>query len=324
MAGEPGEPRGVLDHERERRLVAPRPVEPEARHPEHDQVRPFAPERLVVDAQLVQHAGRVVLDHHVARRHEPAEEIDAALVSEVERQALLVGVERGEDRSPLPVRGPRSGAPHRPVGLRPAGSTIRGGSPPLRAARARGWRGVPPRTRSCRGPGGLRTGRPAAPRPCGARCPAVAGRRRSSAARAEEQARVPGGVRAASRKGGRGFAAPSVGLAANVPRSRKCSKVVTFSPLAIGALGMRKAEARSSTSSTACAGDPCVDRRRQGRAVQESASGPPSTRDGRPGRRSRATAARSRRRARPDRRSPRPRRASGRSGGVASADPAGR
>ena len=44
---------------------------------------------------------------------------------------------------------------------------------------------------------------------------------------------------------------------------------VTFAPLAIGALGIRKADARSSTSSTVCAADPAVDRRRQRRAVQE-------------------------------------------------------
>ena len=70
MARQPREPRCVLDHEGERRLVAPGPIEPEPRHPDHDQIRPFAPQRLVVDAQLVEDPRRVVLDDDVARLDE--------------------------------------------------------------------------------------------------------------------------------------------------------------------------------------------------------------------------------------------------------------
>ena len=74
---------------------------------------------------------------------------------------------------------------------------------------------------------------------------------------------------APSRKGGRGFAAPSRGLATNVSRARKCSNVVTFEPLAIGALGIRKADARLEHLFDGVVGDPRVDGRRQRRAVEE-------------------------------------------------------
>ena len=57
MSGQPGEPRGVLDHERERRQLAPRPVEPEPWHAEHDEIGPIGPQRLVVEAELIQRPG---------------------------------------------------------------------------------------------------------------------------------------------------------------------------------------------------------------------------------------------------------------------------
>ena len=57
---------------------------------------------------------------------------------------------------------------------------------------------------------------------------------------------------APSLNGGRGFAEPSRGLATKVSRTRKWSNDVTLAPLAIGALGIRKVDARSSTSSTVC------------------------------------------------------------------------
>ena len=54
VSGQPGESRGILDHEGERRLVAPGPLEPETRHPEHDETGTVGPQRLVVETQLVQ------------------------------------------------------------------------------------------------------------------------------------------------------------------------------------------------------------------------------------------------------------------------------
>ena len=44
MSRQPRESRRVLDHEGEGRLVAPRAVQSEARHPHHDEVGPIAPE----------------------------------------------------------------------------------------------------------------------------------------------------------------------------------------------------------------------------------------------------------------------------------------
>ena len=68
VSRQPGEPRGVLDHEGERRKIAPRPVEPEAGHPHHDEIGPIGLERVVVESELVQHPRRVVLHDDVARR----------------------------------------------------------------------------------------------------------------------------------------------------------------------------------------------------------------------------------------------------------------
>ena len=103
VSGQPGEPRRVLDDERERGQVPPWAVESEARHAQHDQIGSLAPQRLEVEAQLVQHSRRVVLDHDVTRRDEAAHQIDATLVTQVDRHALLVRVECGKDRTSLPV-----------------------------------------------------------------------------------------------------------------------------------------------------------------------------------------------------------------------------
>ena len=67
VPGQRGEPRGILDHEGEGRKVAPRPVEPEPWHPEHDELRLVGPERLGIQAGLVQDTGCVILDDHIAR-----------------------------------------------------------------------------------------------------------------------------------------------------------------------------------------------------------------------------------------------------------------
>ena len=102
MPCEPRESSGVLDHECERGLIAPRPVEPEPRHSEHDDVRPIGPQRLEAETELLQDPRRVVLDQDVTGRDEPVHERDATIVTEVHGHALLVGVQRGEDRPALP------------------------------------------------------------------------------------------------------------------------------------------------------------------------------------------------------------------------------
>ena len=71
------------------------------------------------------------------------------------------------------------------------------------------------------------------------------------------------------RKGGPGFVAPSLGLATKVPRSRKCAHVAAFAPFVMGALGIRNAEASSSTSSTVRSRDPGVDGGCQGGAIEK-------------------------------------------------------
>ena len=107
------------------------------------------------------------------------------------------------------------------------------------------------------------------------------------------------------------------GSATNVSRSRKCSNVVTFAPLAIGAFGIRKADARSSTSCDACASRSIRRWSAPAPCGRGRAWGPPSTRGARPWRRSRATAVRSRTRVRPARRWPPRRPVSARSGASA-------
>ena len=78
MSSEPGEPGRILDHEGERRLVTPRSLEPETGHSEHDEIRSFRPEGLIVKTQLIEHARGVVLDDDVAGTDEPAQDVDAA------------------------------------------------------------------------------------------------------------------------------------------------------------------------------------------------------------------------------------------------------
>ena len=254
MSGEPGEPRGILDHEGERRLVAPRPVEPEPGHPEHDEIGPIGPERLVVETELVQHPWRVVLDDHIARRDESAHEIDAAWIAEVDRQALLVGVERGEDRAPLPepiLRLRHAADQASPVGpgrrfevdhlcaeerqhvagerARPVGRHVQDPQPLERRAPA--WRRG--RARSARGSRGERRVDRVLAEP-GGRLRAAEGAPPRAGRAVADSPRRPAGSRRTS---------PARGSA------RTC---VTFEPLAIGALGIRKADARSSTSSTVC------------------------------------------------------------------------
>ncbi len=82
--------------------VAPRAVEAEPGHADHDQVRPVRLQGLVAQAELVEHPGRVVLDDHVAGGHDAVQQLDPPRVAQVEGQAPLVGVEGGEDRPPLP------------------------------------------------------------------------------------------------------------------------------------------------------------------------------------------------------------------------------
>ena len=103
MPGQPGQARRVLDDERERGEVAPWSVETEAGHADHHEVGLDGAERLVVEPGTVEHPRRVVLDDDVARGRDPLDELDATRVGEVDRQALLVRVERGEDRAALPV-----------------------------------------------------------------------------------------------------------------------------------------------------------------------------------------------------------------------------
>ena len=105
VAGEPGQPGGVLDHERERGVVPPRTVESEPGHAHHDQVGVLGPQRIDVDADLLEHPGRRVLDHHVARGRQSPQQVAPALVGEVEGDAALARVEAGEDAGLLPPVG---------------------------------------------------------------------------------------------------------------------------------------------------------------------------------------------------------------------------
>ena len=102
IAGQPTESGGVLDDVGERRIVAPRAVEAESGHPHHDRVGAQRLHRREVQADVVEHPRREVLDDHVAGRDQPAQQFPATLGLEVERQALLVGVQTREDRRLLP------------------------------------------------------------------------------------------------------------------------------------------------------------------------------------------------------------------------------
>jgi hypothetical protein len=70
VAGHPRQPRGVLDHEGEGRVVPPRAVEPEAGHAHHDGVGSDGAHGVGVEPELVQDPRRVVLDDDVAGRNQ--------------------------------------------------------------------------------------------------------------------------------------------------------------------------------------------------------------------------------------------------------------
>ena len=110
-----------------------------------------------VEPDLVEHPRRVVLDDDVAGRDELVEQLDATLVAEVERHALLVGVQAGEDRRPLPpvVFGER----HAGEQAGAVGACRRLDVDHLGAehAPARACTTGRPRTPSCRGPADPRT-----------------------------------------------------------------------------------------------------------------------------------------------------------------------
>ena len=109
VPGHPGEPGCVLDDEGEGRVVPPRSVEPEPRHADHDEVGPFGAEGIDVEADLLEHPRRVVLDHDVAGGEQVAQQLAAPVGGQVQRHARLVGVQAREDAGLLP-----------PVGLREA------------------------------------------------------------------------------------------------------------------------------------------------------------------------------------------------------------
>ena len=72
IAGQPTDPGRRLDDVGERRVVAPRPVETEAGHPQHDRVGPNRLHRSEIQADLIHHARGEVLDDDVACRDQPA------------------------------------------------------------------------------------------------------------------------------------------------------------------------------------------------------------------------------------------------------------
>ena len=179
----------------------------------------------------------------------------AALGLEVDRDALLVGVERAEDRALLPplVLGHRNPGDHAGA-VRPGGGfhvdhlraehrqDVRGGRPGPEGGQVEHPQAGVRQLGPGRGPAvqGPRCGPPR--RRCPARCRCA---RRSAGPAA------PGAARqGSSRYGPAGCRNSSRGLRRNTPRSRKCSSSVTVAPLLTGALGMRKAVARSLMSAT--------------------------------------------------------------------------
>ena len=79
-------------------VAAPRPAGAERRHRDHDQRRVDRMQRVPPQAELRQHGGGVVLDHHVGHRDQPLHQLDAARRGEIERDAELVAVDHVEGR----------------------------------------------------------------------------------------------------------------------------------------------------------------------------------------------------------------------------------
>ena len=127
IAGEPTDPGCRLDDVGERRVVAPRAVQTEPGHPQHDDVGANRLHRSEIETDLVHHPRGEVLDDHIAGGDEAVEQVATRGALQVERQPLLVGVEPGEDRRLLPplVFGDRY-ARDEPGAVRAAASTRRG------------------------------------------------------------------------------------------------------------------------------------------------------------------------------------------------------
>jgi len=100
--GYPGQPGHLLHRLRVADLVLPRPVEPECRHPHHDQRGVDGGQIVVADAPILEDAGAEILDEDVTAADELLEQCNAARVPEIEGQPLLVGVRSMKERTPLP------------------------------------------------------------------------------------------------------------------------------------------------------------------------------------------------------------------------------
>ena len=79
-------------------VAAPRAVRAERRHGDHDQRRIHFGQHRVAQAELRQHAGGVVLHHHIGNRHEPLQQLAAFRRGQIQREIALVAVHHVERR----------------------------------------------------------------------------------------------------------------------------------------------------------------------------------------------------------------------------------
>ncbi len=100
-----------LHHGVEPRSGAQRPVLTEPRDAAVDNIGPHRRRLRIADAELVGHARREVLDHHVSGLQEPQCVRPTGVTSQVDDDAGLVAVEGEEDRAELTVVTKAAGPP---------------------------------------------------------------------------------------------------------------------------------------------------------------------------------------------------------------------
>jgi hypothetical protein len=122
IASQPADSGRSLDGIGERGVVAPRPVEAEPGHPQHDGVGPNRLDGREIQPNLVDHPRGEVLDYDIAGRDQPVQHFTPGGALQVERQTLLIRVEAREDRRLLPPLLFADGdACDQPGAVRPAG-----------------------------------------------------------------------------------------------------------------------------------------------------------------------------------------------------------
>ena len=102
MAGDPSQAGRLLDRHRKARSIAPRPVEAEPGHAEHDRPRVRGVNLVPAEPELLHDPRGEVLDDDVGPVHQLLRERTTCFLAEVERDVAFADVHRLRYRRPFP------------------------------------------------------------------------------------------------------------------------------------------------------------------------------------------------------------------------------